>query len=255
MSEETAGRLERERRYHDHRYEEESRGAARRFYQARQPSALAFRREVKRRATDADVLELGVGTGRLARKLARRGARVTGIDISEVAVRQNRRWAARRGIPDARFELMDVEHLDLPDDAFDLVFATGVLHHADPAAVLAESARVLRPSGSALFYEPLGHNPLINWYRRRTPAMRTVDERPLLVHDVAAARDHFQDVHPTYHHLLTLLATPLRPWRAAHRAAVRVLDALDRLLFRLVPPLRRYAWVVVLDCHRPRPRA
>jgi hypothetical protein len=48
----------------------------------------------------------------------------------------------------------------------------------DLSLACSEIARVLRPGGPAIFVEPLGHNPLINAYRKRTPALRTVDEHP-----------------------------------------------------------------------------
>lgn len=38
------------------------------------------------------------------------------------------------------------------------------------------------------FSEPLGHNPIINWYRNRTPEMRTEDEHPLLIKDIEFAK-------------------------------------------------------------------
>jgi hypothetical protein len=40
------------------------------------------------------------------------------------------------------------------------------------------------PAGWALFSEPLGHNPLVNWYRNRTPEQRTEDEHPLLLSSI-----------------------------------------------------------------------
>jgi ubiquinone/menaquinone biosynthesis C-methylase UbiE len=46
---------------------------------------------------------------------------------------------------------MDVKQLDLPDDSFDAVFSNTILHHIpEPAAMLAEAARVLKPGGLLL---------------------------------------------------------------------------------------------------------
>ena len=55
---------------------------------------------------------------------------------------------------------MNPEHLDFGDGAFDVVCGTGILHRLDLGRALAEVARVLRPSGSAVFVEPLGCSPL-----------------------------------------------------------------------------------------------
>ena len=69
---------------------------------------------------------------------------------------------------------------------------------------------MLAPGGWAAFVEPLGHNPLINAYRRRTPEMRTPDEHPLRVEDFVMAGDRFELVEVDYFNLLTLASVPLR---------------------------------------------
>jgi SAM-dependent methyltransferase len=73
-------------------------------------------------------LDLGTGTGSLARVLAERGHTVTGIDVAERLLRR----AARR-IPAARFRRMDFADLPgVPDGAFDLVSVGYVLHGLSP---------------------------------------------------------------------------------------------------------------------------
>ena len=64
--------------------------------------------------------------------MAAHGARVTGIDISPVAVEQGRSRAAAEQVSDqVTFEVMDAESLQFPDGTFDLVCGSGVLHHLD----------------------------------------------------------------------------------------------------------------------------
>ena len=46
-------------------------------------------------------------------------------------------------------------------------------------SVLNEISRILKPNGKLLFIEPLGTNPLINFYRKLTPKSRSKDEHPL----------------------------------------------------------------------------
>ncbi len=89
-------------------------------------------------------LEVGCGEGRVARDLAARGHRVTGIDSSPTLLR-----AAREADPDGRYELADAAALPFADDAFDLVVAYNSLMDVDdmPAAVR-EAARVLAPGGA-----------------------------------------------------------------------------------------------------------
>src|SRR3546814_9362268 len=78
---------------------------------------------------------------------------------------------------------MNAEAMTFPDDSFDLVFGSGIIHHLDIDRAFGEIARVLRPGGRAVFIEPLGLNPAIELYRRFTPSARTPAEHPLLRRD------------------------------------------------------------------------
>jgi len=97
-----------------------------------------------------DVLEIGVGSGSHAELLAPRCRSYTGIDLTEYAVRSTRARLDHRGLR-APVVRMDAEQMTLPDDAFDLIWTWGVIHHsADTAKVLREMHRVLRPGGRAI---------------------------------------------------------------------------------------------------------
>jgi SAM-dependent methyltransferase len=94
-----------------------------------------------------DVLENGCGAAQWGRALARRGARVTGIDLSE----RQLRFAREAG---ADFPLVhgSAEALPFPDASFDVVFADhGAFTFADPYRTIPEAARVLRPAGLLAF--------------------------------------------------------------------------------------------------------
>jgi SAM-dependent methyltransferase len=243
-------RKERERAFHDARFGAPVARAADRFYAIAGASKARYREEIERRSAGADVLEYGCGPGSEAFDLAARGARVTGIDISPVAIEIAREEARERNLT-AEFHVMDAENVALPDRSFDLVCGSGILHHLDLERSYAELARLLRPAGAAIFAEPMGHNPLINWYRQRTPDMRTADEHPMLEADFALARRYFASVDVAYFHLATLAALPVcgKPGSAA---LVNALDGIDRLLFKALPPLRRHAWYAVIVMSRPR---
>lgn len=88
-------------------------------------------------------LEIGCGEGRVARDLAARGHRVTGVDSSGTLLE-----AARAAQPEAEFALADAASLPFPDESFDLVVAYNSLMDIDdmPRAVR-EAARVLEPGG------------------------------------------------------------------------------------------------------------
>ena len=99
----------------------------------------------------ANVLDLGCAGGFMAEALARRGAKVTGIDPAAKAIEAARAHAAGEGL-DIRYDVGTGEDMPYPDAAFDVAVCVDVLEHvADLDRVLAQTFRVLRPGGRFLF--------------------------------------------------------------------------------------------------------
>ena len=246
-------RQARERQFHDQAFAtgNDARQPAAKFYAVGHRARGSYESALLERAPGRQVLEYGCGPGSMAFPIARAGGSVVGIDISDVAIAQARARARAQHV-DARFEVMDAERLAFPSSSFDLICGRAILHHLDLARASAELARVLRPGGEAIFWEPLGHNPFINLYRRSTPAMRTVDEHPLLIGDLRAFRQHFSGVQTQYFTLCPLLAVPFRslPGFGPLNSA---LEAMDRVAFRFMPALGKFAWQVVIVLSGPTP--
>jgi SAM-dependent methyltransferase len=247
-------RLAREQEFHDARFADGTHHrSADRFYVINRASDAFFRAALDRVRSGAKVLDYGCGDGAYgALHAASRGdLEVTAIDLSPVAIEQAKQRARDAGVVDRiDFRIMNAEQLELADDEFDYVVGLGVLHHLDLASSLREIRRVLKPDGGGVFVEPLGHNPLINFYRGRTPDQRTSDEHPLLLSDIDLIGRSFRSCDASYFHLLSLLALPLSRTRYMS-PAVRRLDALDQVCFREVPYLRRHAWMVGLSVAGP----
>jgi demethylmenaquinone methyltransferase / 2-methoxy-6-polyprenyl-1,4-benzoquinol methylase len=95
------------------------------------------------------VLDVATGTGLVARELARKNVRVLGLDQSAQMVARGRAAVRERGLDDRiRFTLGQAQSLPFADGAFDAVTFTYLLRYVDdPAATVAELARVLRPGG------------------------------------------------------------------------------------------------------------
>jgi ubiquinone/menaquinone biosynthesis C-methylase UbiE len=112
------------------------------------------------------VLDLGCGTGELARTLAAAGLQVAGCDISRhMLVRAARTGGACHSNGCARWVRLAPGWQRLPFESavFDLVVAASVLEYvAEPAAVLRECARVLRPGGVVLYTVPDLRHP-VRW--------------------------------------------------------------------------------------------
>jgi SAM-dependent methyltransferase len=96
----------------------------------------------------ASLLDVGCGSGQLALIAARRGARVTGVDIATNSILAARGRAASEGL-DARFDEGDAEALPYADSSFDLVASIfGAIFAPRPELVAAELLRVCLPGGT-----------------------------------------------------------------------------------------------------------
>jgi ubiquinone/menaquinone biosynthesis C-methylase UbiE len=98
------------------------------------------------------VLDVGCGTGYFVRLLAEAvgpGGTVVGIDPDPTMVAYASGKA--RHLPNSKFQIDRAESLHFPDEHFDLVVSSLVMHHVPPdlhARVLREMSRVLRPGGT-----------------------------------------------------------------------------------------------------------
>ena len=244
-------RIDREAEFHDKAFTENTRSAAGKFYAITETSKGLYHSLIGQDCTGKQILEYGCGTGSYAFKLAQYGANVAGIDISEAGIDLASKQAETNGVGErTSFQVMDAEKLGFSDDYFDVVCGSGILHHLHLEQAMKELARVLKPDGRAVFFEPLGHNPLINLYRRLTPNMRSEDEHPLSYDDLHSFSQFFAQVELRFFHLCSLMAVPFRKM-PGFRALQATLAWLDRLLFK-IPFLKKQAWIVVIKVGCPR---
>ncbi|WP_312796264.1 metalloregulator ArsR/SmtB family transcription factor [Tianweitania sp.] len=106
------------------------------------------------------MVDLGTGTGRLLELFAPLYRRAVGIDMSREMLAVARANLERAGITNAQVRQGDVYAPPVDRDAFDLVTVHQVLHYLDdPASVVKEAAKLLRPSGRLVIvdFAPHGH--------------------------------------------------------------------------------------------------
>lgn len=244
-----------EKEFHDRLYKESLR--ARRnimpIYEVAKEARRRFYDFVKCYAQKGvDVLDYGCGTGEFSFYLAENGARVIGIDISEEAIQQARIKSSELDLESTvDFVVMDAMHTEFPDNSFDMVCGISILHHLDIKKAYCELARILKPGGSAVFLEPLGHNPLINYFRRLTPQLRSPDEHPLLLQDINLASIYFETVTCEYYALFTLMAVPFVK-TSLHRPLVAIGEILDKIIVRKNDFIGKFAWQVILYLRNPK---
>jgi SAM-dependent methyltransferase len=194
------------------------------------------------------VLEVGCGAGVDLARFARGGARVTGVDLTSSAIglaRANFEQQALRG----EFFVADGEHLPFPDASFDLVYAHGVVQYtADPARLVRECRRVLKPGGDAIFQV---YNR-VSWLNALSKLMKVGlehDDAPVLLKfsigefrrllsgfgEVRIVPERFP-VKSRLHH----------GWKGAvyNRAFVGAFNALPRAL------VRRFGWHLLAFCRK-----
>jgi ubiquinone/menaquinone biosynthesis C-methylase UbiE len=103
-------------------------------------------------------IELGCGTGYVSAWMARRGATVTAIDVSEQQLATAQRLAKEHGTP-ITFIHGSAETVPLPDESFDFAISEyGAAIWCDPAIWIVEAHRLLKPGGTLAF---LGTHPLL----------------------------------------------------------------------------------------------
>ncbi len=198
------------------------------------------------------VLDFGCGNGENGIFAAQCGAEVIGIDISPEAVANANLNAQRARVAErCWFEVMDGEQMAFPAESFDVGVEYGALHHVDLDRAMAELSRVLRPGGEMICTEALRHNPLIHWYRRRTPHLRTAweVEHILGVESLGIVKKYFRRVDVKFFHLMVLAAVPFRK-TIIFKPLRRLLDRLDQIMLSN-EKIGKYAWIMVFSISDP----
>lgn len=199
------------------------------------------------------ILELGCGPGGTAVIFAQKGAQVLAVDLSQDEVEKTIQIAREYGVSDrVRAVVMNAENLACQSEAFDFVFSKSVLVLTDQEIVAAESARVLKRDGKAIFLENLKYHPFVYLYRKLflpySANVRYISQR-----DIERIGRHFSFLDHREFHLLTvgsLFWNTLIKSPGMYRWTLGTLMSIDEKLLAAVPFLRRNCWITAIICHK-----
>lgn len=157
-----------------------------------EPGALEFFDRL-RIPPGARMLDVACGAGQLTLPAARRGIRVTGLDLAQNLVDQARARARTEGL-DVPIEQGDAEDLPFESGSFDVVLSLiGAMFAPRPERVAAEMLRVCRPGGTIVMgnWTPAGHvGQMFKIVGKYVPPP-TLFPSPLLWGDEATVRARF----------------------------------------------------------------
>jgi SAM-dependent methyltransferase len=190
------------------------------------------------------VLDFGCGSGGNSLLLARRGAKVIGLDISHSLVTLARRRLETNGLAGrGRFIVGSAHDVPLLDGSVDLVLGVAVLHHLDLNAASREIHRVLKPDGRAIFQEPVRDSRVVRYIRRCIPYQApdvSPFERPLTTPELTRFGARFRSMRCRPFTLPFVSVMKVGPWKKYVHAAYRI----DGVL------LNRFPWLSPLGSIR-----
>ena len=215
------------------------------------------------------ILDIGCGLGEASVYFARRGAKVSAMDLSGAMLSVAKKLAIKNKVQIKTYQ-SSIELFRLPKSAqFDIIYVGNLFHHVDIEKALDCIQDHLAPGGTLVCWEPVAYNPIINVYRKIATHVRSKDERPFRFSDIERFRRRFDSVHLEWFWFTTLSIFILmaflkrrnpnreRYWKAVVKEGeywkwiYEPLEKLDTILLRIFPFLRPLCLNVVLVCRNP----
>ena len=197
------------------------------------------------------ILDVGCGRGLLSFYLARKGANVTGIDLSKNFIEHCKKEAEILKL-NLEFKVMNALIPNFEDKTFDIIVGSRTIHHLpDLEIFFRECRRLLKKKGSIVFIEPLKKNPIVELNRKYfAPKLRTKYEHPLLISDILKAKKIFSNIQHFEYFLISPLAMVLIRLinnRTLFKTTYKVLNFLERPLCK-IKILKSFCWQTVFKC-------
>ncbi len=200
------------------------------------------------------LLDYGAGDGWNTICFAKAGARVWAIDISQKGVDLVHKKSRANGVSHlVNAEVRNCYDTGFEDNAFDLVFGGGILHHLDVESAGREIQRILKPGGTAVFYEPIRESAIMDVVKamvmrmtRTRPSDETEDEVPLTGKRIDVLRSYFCDVDYLYYEVLSSANALISSERIK-----KIILAIDYGMIRAIPGYKKLGRSVVIKLGNP----
>ena len=199
------------------------------------------------------ILDFACGNGENGIYASSCGAECIGIDISPEGVENANKNAKKYNVDNCcKFVEMDGEKMTFDDNIFDLGVEYGALHHVDLDLALSELSRVLKPKGKMMCIEAIRHNPIIHWYRKKTPHLRTEWEvdHILGVESFDVMKKYFKNVNVKYFHLTSLALVPIRK-TFLFPLLLPLFNFFDKILLSN-KFIGKYGWIMAIELSNPK---
>lgn len=197
------------------------------------------------------ILDFGCGNGWLSILLAKRGAEVWGIDISEELIKQANQFADKEGLSEKIFfQVMAAENLSFEDNFFNLIIGSAILHHTELSLAINNLNKVLKPEGKAIFVEPMNQNIFLKIWRRLTPWRRSPVEKALTYKELKLIQNIFPKAEFYFFGFTSIFTQGILLFSPKNKLFLFVNDLLERvdsIFFKTFPFLGKYSAIVVME--------
>ena len=233
----------REKDFHNKLISQGNNRSENKYYKALNNLYVDFFKYLEMNIKNKNILDYGCGIGGYTVKvLDFAPLKITGIDISEEAIK----IAKKRNIQNNKveFKVENCENTKLNSNQFDFVYGAGILHHLNLERSIQEINRILKANGKLVFIEPMGTNPIINFYRKLTPKSRSEDEHPFKFKDIKYLKGVFKNVEVSYYGFFTLLFLPFYS-KPKDSRLFDLLSKIDKYILK-IPIFKFLAWSAII---------
>ncbi len=209
------------------------------------------------------VCDFGCGDGANSILLTKLGAYVEAFDLSPHLIEIALEKAKINHVNDrTNFVVSSVENYTCPDNYFDIVYGSAILHHLDIKKLhrdyFKKISRMLKDQGKAIFTEPISFSRTLSVLRGCVPvkADASPDERPLDRDDIEIIKRYFSKVEIKYFRLFGRLdrvlknRTKIDKGHPFTKFFLKGLYLIDRLIIDKVPGIKKLSGDIVLICYK-----